>query len=116
MSANSVEVQYTETTGKLRVYYNKPNGYKNRAEFDAIVEAMWITGSMVQLQAGKGELTKRALLKIAQRLYDKGAERVIVQRARGKGMPWGTLTHSDGVEDTYLVNLLEMRHRGLIHG
>ena len=111
-----VEVQYSETTGKLRVYYNKPNGYQSRAEFDAIVEAMWITSTMVQLQAGHGELNKRALLKIAQCLYDRHAERVMIKRAKGRVMPWGTLTHSDDHEDTYVVNLLELRHRGLIHG
>lgn len=113
---DTVEVQYTETTGKLRVYYNKPNGYANRAEYDAIVESMWITPSMPQLQAGKGKITRRAILKIFQTLLEKGAERVIVQRAKGKGMPWGILIDSDDKEDTFMVNLLELKHRGLIGG
>lgn len=113
--SNTVDVHYAEKTADLRVYYNKPDGYQNRAEFDAIVGVMWITGSMVQLQAGHGELKKRALLKIAQLLYDRGSERVIVQRAKGKTMPWGTLTHSDEHEDTYMINLLELLHRCLIH-
>lgn len=108
-------IHYAHTTGKLRVY-SSPDGYKNRVEYDAIVEALWITQSMVQLQAGKGHLTKRALLAIAETLYRHGAERVLIQRAKGRSMPWGKLTHSDEHEDTYLVDLLEMRDRGLIGG
>lgn len=107
-------VHYAHTTGKLRIY-RSPDGYKNRAEYDAIVEALWITQSMVQLQAGHGDLNKRALLAIGTELFKRGAERVLIQRAKGRSMPWGVIIESNDQEDTYLVNLLEMRHRGLIN-
>jgi hypothetical protein len=107
-------VHYAHTTGKLRVY-SSPDGYKNRDEYDAIIEAMWLTQTMVQLQAGHGELKKQALLAIATELFKRGAERVLIQRAKGKRMPWGEMIESTDREDTYLVNLLEMRHRGLIN-
>lgn len=113
---SQVTVHYADKTADLRVYYNNPNGYAERAEYDAIVGVMWITGAMVQLQGGHGELTKRALLKIAEKLCQRGAERLLIQRAAGKHVPWGTLTHSDGQEDTYMVNLLELQRRGLING
>lgn len=114
--SNSVKVQYTEKTGDLRVYYDKPNGYAERAEYDAIVGVIWVTARMAQLHGGHGELNKRALLKIAQQMFDKGAERLLIQRAKGKHVPWGVLMHSEDQEDTYLVNLLEMLHKGLIRG
>lgn len=115
MNAGNPYVHYAHTTGKLRVY-NSPDGYQNRAEYDAIVEALWITQSMVQLQAGHGDLSKRALLAIASRLFKLGCERVLIQRAAGRGMPWGTLTHQEDGLDTYLVNLLDLRDKGLIDG
>lgn len=110
---SEIHVEYVDTTGRLKVY-DTPDGYANRDEYRAVIQVLWITTTLVQLQDAKGELSKRALLKISQRLFDKGAEQVQIQRAKGRIMPWGELIESTDTEDTYLVNLLEMRHRGLI--
>ena len=108
-------IHYAHTSGKLRLYAS-PDGYKNRAEYDAITEALWITQTTIQLQCAKGDLNRRAILAVFAKCYSLGAERIIIQRAKGRKMPWGTVIESDEHEDTYLINLLELRHRGVIDG
>jgi len=109
-----VHIHYAHTTGKLRVY-DQQNGYTDRLEYAAIIEALWISQSMVQLQAAKGDINKRAILAIFGKLFGMGAERVLIQRAKGRRMPYGTLIESGEHEDTYLVNLLELNYRGLLN-
>ncbi|WP_026601654.1 hypothetical protein [Methylomonas sp. 11b] len=109
-----IYVEYAETTGRLKLY-DTPDGYEKRKEYQAVMQVLWISSTMVLLQDAKGELSKRALLKISQKLYDKGIERVQIVRAKGRRMSWGEIIESNDQEDVYLVNLLEMRHRGLIN-
>lgn len=106
---------YTQTAAELRIYADG-NGYAERRDYDAIINVVWIDDATVLLRGAKGTLGCAAVLAVLQTLRRAGAHTLIVNRAKGRVMPFGVRTATREHEDTWRIDLLDLQQRGLIEG
>ena len=99
---------YTQSTGELRTYQNK-NGYKQRQPYECMINVIWIADDIALLRGATGELSRPGIIAVAKTLYQQGARQLIIKRKKGKKLPFGQLTESTDVEDTYHVNLATIK-------
>lgn len=115
MSAGKPYIHYAHVSGEMRVF-SDADGYKNRVQYDAIVSVLWLTQTLAQLQGAHGRFNQRSILATYETMLQRGAERLMIKRAKGRKLPYGELIETGAAEDTYLVNLLDLQQRGLING
>jgi hypothetical protein len=114
MPSNNVFIHYADVVGTIRVY-EQADGYQNRQQFFAIIDAVWLSDATVQLQGGHGALTRPAIIAIAKALYHKGATQALIHRPHGKRMPFAKFLYRSEAEDTYAVDLALMHETGLFN-
>jgi hypothetical protein len=97
-------IAYCEKTATIYVYSNG-GSFKERSDYDGVVSVFWESDDCAMLYGANGITGRKTLLKIFAALYERGARRLRMKRAKKHKMPFAKLVEEGRFENTWEIDL-----------
>jgi hypothetical protein len=97
-------IAYCEKVATIYVYANG-GSFEERSDYDGVVSVFWESDDCALLYGANGITRRRILFRIFATLYERGARRLRMKRAKKHKMPFAKLIEEGPFENTWEIDL-----------